>query len=107
MGNNADKRKAALEHNANRVDMASPIMPNEFPPDVRCDDHGDMLEFTRFDTTLMTFTKRFDSIINKTKHHTLHQQNVPMDIYNNMTEQLIRDAARNEFKRISKATLIH
>ena len=106
MGNNADKRKAALEHNANRVDMASPLMPTGLPDNIRCDDHGDMLEFTQFDLENMLFIKRFDSVINKSKHHTLHQSGT-MDIYNNMTEQLIRDAARNEFKRISKATLIH
>lgn len=107
MSNNQKKRKAAEEHNANRVDMVCPDYKGELPPNSNIVKHEDMLEFTQFDTEAMTFTKRFDSFLNHRQHSTLKYPPISMEKYGDLTEEMMRLEARAKFAEQCRVMIIH
>lgn len=106
INNNQKKRESAKLHNESRIDMKCPQDPKEVPDNVQVIKHDDMMEFTAFDTEAMTFTKRFDSILNG-KHITLPFDSIPMEAYNSLSEELIRQQARLKFIQHQKTMIIH
>jgi len=106
MSNNQLKKIEAEIHNANRIDMKCPPNPKQLPSGVAMKRHDDMLEFTIFDTENMTFTKRFDTLLNG-KHTTLPFEPVTMEAFNETNEAMIEAQARVKFIEKYRSMIIH